>query len=38
MYLYVMSLVDKIEKTGFFQSDFYLVVRKPYLFVKKLLS
>ena len=38
MYLYIMSLVDKIEKTGFFQSQFYSVIRKPYLYIKKLFS
>ena len=36
IYLLKMLLIDKIEKTGFFQSYFYTIIRKPYNIIKKL--
>lgn len=35
--LYFWSFVDKIGKTGFYQSKFYSIMRIPYVWLKKLL-
>lgn len=34
--LYFWSLVDKIGRTGFYQSKFYSIIRIPYVWLKKL--
>lgn len=36
--LYFWSFVDKIGRTGFYQSKFYSIIRKPYIWLKKIFN
>ena len=36
VYLWINTIIDKIEKSGFFQTRFYSVIRVPYIFGRKI--